>query len=86
MIESLRETLLKLKPITMKCEFGFGTMLDLELSSDRPSIMKVYAGSNKELGYGPPSSVIIAPPSSGIISLINNSLSIGEESEEEFPI
>ena len=75
----------------MKCEFGFGTMLDLELSSDRPSIMKVYAASHKELGYGPPSSVIIAPPSSGkywvLIRKYNSLiLIIGEESEEEFPI
>ena len=64
-----------MRTLTQKCELGFGTILDIVMSNDkeRLSLIPAFAG-NKKLGYGPPTTLVVAPPSSG------------EESEDELPI
>lgn len=69
----LHDRLASLKEIAHKCEFGFGTSLDLILTGERPSLLSVYTG-HKKLSYGPPTSIVIQSPSSG------------EESEDELPL
>jgi hypothetical protein len=57
-----------MRALAMKCEFGFGTKLDLVLTGDRPSLIPAFAGTNK-LSYGPPTTFVVAPPSEGKIQL-----------------
>lgn len=67
-----------MRTLAFKCEFGFGSHLDLVLNSDRPSLISAYSSSNsggqKKLSYGPPTTFVLQPPSSG------------EESEDELPL
>jgi hypothetical protein len=68
-----------MRTLSFKCEFGFGSHLDLVLNSDRPSLISAYScsgggGGSKKLSYGPPTTFVLQPPSSG------------EESEDELPL
>lgn len=64
---------MSMQQLTGKIDFSFGkTNLDEVLNSKWPSLIPIYS-ANKKLGFGPPTSFVIAPPSSG------------EESEEELP-
>ena len=62
-----------MKPLSMKLEFGFGSPLDLILTGEKPSLLTIFSG-NRKLTYGPPTTMVIQPPSSG------------EESEDELPL
>lgn len=55
-----------LKAIASRCEFGYGLTLDLALTSDRPTLIPAFSGP-KKLCYGPPTSYVVVPPSSGKI-------------------
>ena len=64
-----------MRSLAAKCEIGFGTILDVVLSNEkeRQSLIPAFS-ANKKLGYGPATSLVIEPPSSG------------EESEDELLI
>jgi hypothetical protein len=61
---------LSCKHLVAKCDFGFGSGLDIGLAGDRSSLIPIFT-SNIKLSYGPATIHVVAPPSSG------------EESEEE---